>query len=172
MVGVVLIQRRKLINPVKVFRRLAWFDFREVMAARTLASLTDSGISLALISRSIKELSQWLPNIEMMVNRLQTVEGFHSMGVRLKDGKFADTKGQLLLEFHRDQPTVETDSQIIDYGKGVFNDLNNKLKVADLLILNASDIPSAAEIDVLECPVPKLSYLLSDLLGKPDIPFF
>ena len=117
--------RRKLINPVKVFRRLAWFDFREVIAAHTLASLTKSGISLTLISRSIKELSQWLPGIELMVNRLQTIEGFHSIGVRLKNGKFADTKGQLLLDFHREQFRVEAGSRITELGKGILNDLND-----------------------------------------------
>ena len=42
----------------------------------------------------------------------------------------------------------------------------------DLFILKASDIPNAADIDVLECPVPKLSKVLSDRLGKPEMPSF
>ena len=29
-------------------------------------------------------------------------------------------------------------------------------------------IPTAAEIDVEECPTPKASYSLSEILGKPD----
>ena len=37
-------------------------------------------------------------------------------------------------------------------------------------ILAAIAIPKAAEIDVEECPVPKESYLLSDIFGKPLMP--
>ena len=36
--------------------------------------------------------------------------------------------------------------------------------------LSATAIPSAAEIDVEECAVPKLSYGLSLRLGKPEMP--
>lgn len=38
-------------------------------------------------------------------------------------------------------------------------------------ILAATAMPKAAEIDVEECPVPKASYLLSLLFGKPLMAF-
>ena len=34
----------------------------------------------------------------------------------------------------------------------------------------ATAIPSAAEMEVEECPTPKVSYSLSERLGKPEIP--
>ena len=39
-------------------------------------------------------------------------------------------------------------------------------------ILAATAMPKAAEIDVEECPVPKASYLLSLLFGKPLRPLY
>ncbi|MNT13741.1 hypothetical protein D3C72_1487220 [compost metagenome] len=40
------------------------------------------------------------------------------------------------------------------------------------LILAACAMPSAAEIDVDECAVPKVSYSLSSRFGKPEMPSF
>ena len=38
--------------------------------------------------------------------------------------------------------------------------------------LLATAMPSAAEIEVEECPTPKASYSLSERLGKPDKPLY
>ncbi len=99
--------RRKLIRPVKVARRLAWFDFREVALARTLHALTSAGISAARIGRSIRELAQWLPDAqgahaEAMLTQLETSAHSPILSVRLRDGRLADPAGQLLLDFHRE----------------------------------------------------------------------
>ena len=99
--------RRKLIRPVKVARRLAWFDFREVTLARTLHALTSAGISAARIGRSIRELAQWLPDAqgahaEAMLTQLETSAHSPILSVRLRDGRLADPAGQLLLDFHRE----------------------------------------------------------------------
>ena len=38
------------------------------------------------------------------------------------------------------------------------------------ICFEAIDIPRAADIEVEEWPTPKVSYSLSDILGKPDNP--
>lgn len=98
--------RRKLIRPVKVARRLAWFDFREVAMARALHGLISAGVSPARIGRSIRELAQWLPeaqgvDTQAMLTQLETSALGPVLSVRLQDGRLADPGGQLLLDFHR-----------------------------------------------------------------------
>ena len=98
--------RRKLIRPVKVARRLAWFDFREVAMARALHGLISAGVSPARIGRSIRELAQWLPeaqgvDTQAMLTQLQASVHGPALSVRLQDGRLADPGGQLLLDFHR-----------------------------------------------------------------------
>ena len=98
--------RRKLIRPVKVARRLAWFDFREVAMARALHGLISAGVSPARIGRSIRELAQWLPeaqgvDTQAMLTQLETSAHGPALSVRLQDGRLADPGGQLLLDFHR-----------------------------------------------------------------------
>ncbi len=93
--------RRGLIHPVKVVNRLAWFDFREVAMARALHSLTSAGVSPARISRSIRELSRWLPDAQRMLTRLETFAHGRGLGIRLQDGRLADPAGQFLLDLHR-----------------------------------------------------------------------
>ena len=98
--------RRRLIRPVKVARRLAWFDFREVALARSLHALTSAGVSPARIGRSIRELAQWLPDAQgvhaqAMLTQLETSAHGPILSVRLQDGRLADPSGQLLLDFHR-----------------------------------------------------------------------
>ena len=97
--------RRKLIRPVKVARRLAWFDFREVAMARALHALTSAGVSPTRIGRSIRELAQWLPDAQgaqAMLTQLETFAHGPTLSIRLQDGRLADPGGQLLLDFHRD----------------------------------------------------------------------
>lgn len=98
--------RRKLIRPVKVARRLAWFDFREVAMARALHGLISAGVSPARIGRSIRELAQWLPeaqgvDTQAMLTQLETSAHGPALSVRLQDGRLVDPGGQLLLDFHR-----------------------------------------------------------------------
>jgi tetratricopeptide (TPR) repeat protein len=86
---------------VKVTRRLAWFDFREVVMARALHSLTQAGVTTSRIGRSIRDLSAWLPGAERMLTQLETYEQGKVLQIRLQDGRLADPAGQLLFDFHR-----------------------------------------------------------------------
>ena len=92
--------RSKLIRPAKVARRLAWFDFREVAMARALHTLTSAGVSTARIGRSIRDLAQWLPDAERMLNQLETLSPDHKLSIRLADGSLVEPTGQRLLDFH------------------------------------------------------------------------
>ena len=93
-------RRRDLIRPAKVARRLAWFDFGEVVMARALHSLTKAGVSTARIGRSIRDLSSWLPDAQRMLTQIETYEQGKVLQIRLQDGRLADTAGQLLFDFH------------------------------------------------------------------------
>src|SRR5690625_6680241 len=48
--------------------------------------------------------------------------------------------------------------------------ITDTIFLSDLFRSRPMAMPSRAEIDVLECPTPKESYSLSDLLGNPERP--
>lgn len=88
-----------LIQPATVDKRLAWFDFREIVSAQALQKLLDSGLTMGQLKRSLEELSQWLPAGERILNRLEAHSTSKSVRVRLPKGKLAESTGQLLLDF-------------------------------------------------------------------------
>ena len=110
-------RRRDLIRPAKVARRLAWFDFREVVMARALHSLTKAGVSTARIGRSIRDLSSWLPDAQRMLTQIETYEQGKVLQIRLQDGRLADTAGQLLFDFHA-QPGAQPDIRLFEPAAG------------------------------------------------------
>jgi tetratricopeptide (TPR) repeat protein len=91
--------RSKLISPAKVSKRLAWFDFKEVMMARALHNLVDSGVKAAAIRRSVEEMSKWLPDAERLLLMIEASDETAPIHVRLPDGRIAEPDGQMLLDF-------------------------------------------------------------------------
>ena len=91
--------RQKLIHPAKVSRKLEWFDFKEVMIARTLHELTNSGTKLSTIKKSLEEMSNWLPDARKMLNQVEAYEPAGRLRIRLPDGEAASSDGQMLLGF-------------------------------------------------------------------------
>ena len=106
-------RRRDLIRPAKVARRLAWFDFREVVMARALHTLTKAGVSTARIGRSIRDLSGWLPDAQRMLTQIETYEQGKVLQIRLQDGRLADTAGQFLFDFH-DERGAQLDIRLFE----------------------------------------------------------
>lgn len=96
--------RRGLLRPVRTRGRLGFFDFGQVSAAKTLRELTDRGVPPALIRRSLRELSSWMPERA----GLSSLDVADDVVVRLPDGRLADPSGQLRLGFapSTDRPRV------------------------------------------------------------------
>jgi tetratricopeptide (TPR) repeat protein len=95
-----------LILPVEVHADVPLFEFRQVAAARTLADLMQSGVSLAKVRRAVAGLSKWLPATDQPLLELSLGEDVRRLVVRNAAGQLAEPSGQLLLEFD------QTDSEL------------------------------------------------------------
>ena len=100
--------RRKLIRPVKTAHRLAFFDFRQVVGAKTLAELIESGVAPRKIRDSLEQLEGWLPEMELPLSQLRQIEQSGELLVRLEDGALAEPTGQLHLEFVDEAMNAQT----------------------------------------------------------------
>jgi len=96
-----------LIQPVKVVKRLAWFDFRHVVQARNLHRLTERGVSPQQIAKSIEQMREWLPDGEGLLSQLEALAK-NDVVVQLDSGRYADSHGQLMLPFDDSGPEAET----------------------------------------------------------------
>jgi tetratricopeptide (TPR) repeat protein len=91
--------RAELIKPVKIVKRLCFFDFGQVASARRLQRLTQSGVTPARIRRSLELLAAWIPDASPALAQLEVLERGGPLLVRLEDGRLAETNGQLHLDF-------------------------------------------------------------------------
>lgn len=91
--------RAGLIRPARTTRRLAYFEFREVSEARTLARLAARGVTVRRIRASLEALSRWWPGAEASLARLGALEENGHLFVRTPDGDLAEPSGQLRLAF-------------------------------------------------------------------------
>jgi hypothetical protein len=53
--------RSGLIRPQRCVRRLCWFDFPSVSAAKSIQQLVDQGVPVSSIERGLRQLGDWLP---------------------------------------------------------------------------------------------------------------
>lgn len=100
--------RHKLIQPVRVVKRLCYFDFRQVSSAKRLQQLARSGITLRRIHKSLEQLSDWLSDSPPSVAQLQVLARGGPLLVRLEDGRLAETNGQLQLDFEGGPASAST----------------------------------------------------------------
>lgn len=91
-------QRLGLITPVREVRRLAYFDYQQVVTARSLARLVASGVPVAQIERQLKELQQFLPEIERPLAQLSILADGKRLLLR-KEGGLLDPSGQMRFDF-------------------------------------------------------------------------
>ncbi len=91
--------RHGLLQPVTEHRGVQYFDFGQVSRLRSLAELASNGISPARLREGLRELAAWLDDDRPL--ELLTAVSSHRrcLVVRLKDGRLADTRGQLMLDF-------------------------------------------------------------------------
>ncbi len=95
--------RRGLIKPRTEIRRLAYFDFQEVVNARTLVSLLAEGITPAQLERKLTDLEKISPGVKRRIAQLTViVEG---KDILLREGEgLLDAVGQFRFDF--DAPSM------------------------------------------------------------------
>jgi tetratricopeptide (TPR) repeat protein len=91
-------QRRGLIRPVQVVHRLAYFDFREVATARSLAELSAAGLTPRQIEKQLEALARLLPGVERPLAELSLAVEGKALLLRQGDG-WMETGGQWRLDF-------------------------------------------------------------------------
>ncbi|MFK7820888.1 MAG: tetratricopeptide repeat protein [Planctomycetaceae bacterium] len=91
--------RHGLLSPIAVKNGLQLFDFGQVSRLGTLAELASNGVSPAAIRKGLEQLSLWLDNGDPAELLTALDSHRHNLIVRLKDGRFAETRGQLLFDF-------------------------------------------------------------------------
>lgn len=90
--------RRGLIKPAREVRKLAYFDFREVLAARRLAELLASGMPPAIIEKRLAEWKRYLPEVERPLAQLSVIARGKHLLLRQGEGLVAPG-GQLWFNF-------------------------------------------------------------------------
>jgi tetratricopeptide (TPR) repeat protein len=90
--------RRRLIVPVREVRRLPYFDFQEVAAARRLAELLAAGVSPAAIEKKLNALSQYLPGVARPLAQLSVIVQGKQILLRQGDG-LIEPGGQMRFDF-------------------------------------------------------------------------
>ena len=90
--------RRGLIVPVREVRRLPYFDFREVAAARRLAELLAAGVSPRAIEKKLADLARYLPAVCRPLAQLSVIVRGKQILLRQGDG-LIEPGGQLRFDF-------------------------------------------------------------------------
>jgi tetratricopeptide (TPR) repeat protein len=99
-------QQAGLIVPARTLQGVAFFEFRQVAAMRTLVSLARSGVTIARMRRNLELLRRCLPHIDNPLDQLTMLERDGKMLFRLEDGLLAEPSGQLALEYPDDEPAT------------------------------------------------------------------
>jgi tetratricopeptide (TPR) repeat protein len=90
--------RLGLIRPVREVRRLPYFDFQEVAAARQLAQMLASGMSAQAIRRQLAALAQRMPLAERPLAQLSVILEGSELLLRQGEG-LLDAVGQYRFDF-------------------------------------------------------------------------
>jgi Tfp pilus assembly protein PilF len=75
-----------LIEPVETVHGICYFDFRQVVGAKTLCELAQAGISTEKIRRSLTQLRVWLADADQPLDQLALLEKNGQLLVRLEEG--------------------------------------------------------------------------------------
>jgi tetratricopeptide (TPR) repeat protein len=90
--------RRGLIQPVREVRRLPYFDFQEIAAARRLAELLAAGVSPASIEKKLNALARYLPGVARPLAQLSVIVQGKQILLRQGDG-LIEPGGQMRFDF-------------------------------------------------------------------------
>src|SRR5262249_48851574 len=87
-----------LIRAVETVDGVSYFDYQQVVSARTLSDLTHAGVGSDRLRRSIQQMQTWLNDVEQPLLQLAVMEQSGELLVRLEDG-LAEPTGQRRLDF-------------------------------------------------------------------------
>jgi tetratricopeptide (TPR) repeat protein len=91
--------RRGAIKAARVVRRLPYFDFQDVAAARRLAQLLDAGCSPAAIDKKLAELARLVPSLAQPLAELPVIVEGRQLLVRDAAGGLREPGGQFHFDF-------------------------------------------------------------------------
>lgn len=92
-------ERLSLIHPVRRVMRLPYFDFAEVSAARRLAELVASGVSVDHVAESFERLQTVMPELKQPLAQLQILAQGRDVLYRDETGWLEPKSGQRRLPF-------------------------------------------------------------------------
>lgn len=95
--------RRGLIVPVRTVRRLPYFDFQEVAAARRLAELLADGVSPQALEKKLSALARYCPDVERPLAQLSVIVRDKRILLRQGEG-LVEPGGQLHFDFDAWEP--------------------------------------------------------------------
>ena len=98
--------RRGLIRPAHTVRKLPYFDFSEIAAARRLAELLASGVSPQAIEKQLTALGRLLPGFERSIAQLSIIVDGKDLLLRQGEG-LIDHRGQRRIDFEADERALE-----------------------------------------------------------------
>jgi len=87
-----------VIRPVKIVQNICYFDYGQVVSARTMSELVQAGVKPERLRRSIEQMQRWVGRIEQPLLQLSLLEQDGKLLVRLPDG-LADASGQRYFDF-------------------------------------------------------------------------
>jgi tetratricopeptide (TPR) repeat protein len=87
-----------VIRPVETTQGISYFDYGQVVSARTMSRLVEAGVKPERLRRSIEQMQRWMGSIEQPLLQLAILEQGGKLLVRLDDG-LADTSGQRQFDF-------------------------------------------------------------------------
>jgi tetratricopeptide (TPR) repeat protein len=155
--------RRGLIVPAREVRRLPYFDFQEVAAARRLSELLAAGMTPASIEKKLNDLSRYLPGVDRPLAQLSVIVQGKQILLRQGDG-LLEPGGQRRFDFDAwqseetpEKPIPSTPDQMIALAAELEED-GQLAAAADMLraVLAAAG------------PKPELCFQLAELLYRQN----
>ena len=87
-----------LIRPVETMQGISYFDYQQVVSAKTLHELTAAGVDPKRIRTSMRQLRNWLDDVDQPLQQLSILERDGKLLVRL-DGGLVEPTGQRTFDF-------------------------------------------------------------------------
>jgi tetratricopeptide (TPR) repeat protein len=139
--------RRGLIHSKVKIHRLAYFDFQEVVTARSLAAVLAEGISPARLEKKLTSLEKFLPEVKQQLAQLTViVEG---RDILLKQGEgLLDGGGQFRFDFDTlSQKVVTTEGNLGHPAVSVLPTSPDATEAAAAEMTPAEMLEAAAELE-------------------------
>jgi tetratricopeptide (TPR) repeat protein len=102
---------RGLLLPVRQVKRLPYFDFSQVIAARNLARILSDSPHSATVEKQLARLSKIRPDWQSLLSSLDFVVNGRTVLIRESGERLVDTSGQFHFDFYHDE-SAEADEPV------------------------------------------------------------